>query len=72
MKAALAASTARRHRTSRTSRKQAYIACDNGSSYGQRVAYLLGRVIVKGSQIDNASAQAPSTSGQGTTEWTVR
>ncbi len=51
--------------------KQAYIACDDGSSYGQRVAYLLGSVIVKGSQIDNASAQAPSTSGQGTTEWTV-
>jgi preprotein translocase subunit SecD len=48
----------------------AYYACDDGKTYGAKIAYLLGAVIVKGSQIDTASAQAPS--GQnGQVEWTV-
>ena len=47
-----------------------YIACDTSS--GTPVAYLLGHVVVKGSQVDSASAQAPSTGGGGgSTEWTV-
>ena len=47
-----------------------YIACDNSS--GTSVAYLLGHVVVKGSQVDSATAQAPSTgSGGSSAEWTV-
>jgi preprotein translocase subunit SecD len=47
-----------------------YIACDNSS--GASVAYLLGHVVVKGSQVDSASAQAPSTgSGGSSADWTV-
>jgi preprotein translocase subunit SecD len=49
-----------------------YIACDDGTDYGTTVAYLLGKVIVPGHEIDSASAQAPSTSGTGgSTQWTV-
>ena len=48
----------------------AYYACDDGKTYGAKIAYLLGPVIVQGTQIDTASAQAPS--GQnGQVEWTV-
>ena len=47
-----------------------YYACDDGKTYGTRVAYLLGFVVVPGKLIDSASAQAPS--GQnGQVEWTV-
>ncbi|WP_375503467.1 protein translocase subunit SecD [uncultured Jatrophihabitans sp.] len=47
-----------------------YIAC--GSTPYGTAAYLLGHVIVKGSQVDSASAQAPSTgSGGSNAEWTV-
>ena len=44
-----------------------YIACDRTGS----VVYLLGHVVVRGADIDSASAQAPSTNGQGAQEWTV-
>lgn len=47
-----------------------FIACDNGTTYGQRLAYLLGPVIVPGNQISSASAQAPNVAA-GTAEWTV-
>ena len=47
-----------------------FIACDDGKSYGQRLAYLLGPVIVPGNQISSASAQAPNVAA-GTAEWTV-
>ena len=47
-----------------------YYACDDGKTYGTKVAYLLGFVVVPGKLIDSASAQAPS--GQnGQVEWTV-
>ena len=47
-----------------------YYACDDGTTYGTKVAYLLGFVVVPGRLIDSASAQAPS--GQnGQVEWTV-
>ena len=48
-----------------------YIACDDGKTYGAKVAYLLGKVIVAGNQISGASAQAPNPS-QGLVEWTVQ
>jgi preprotein translocase subunit SecD len=41
-----------------------YIACQSGA------AYLLGPIVVKGTEITTASAVAPSVS-QGQTEWTV-
>jgi preprotein translocase subunit SecD len=44
-----------------------YIACD---ATGTAVD-LLGHVVVRGAQIDSASAVAPSTNGQGNTDWTV-
>ncbi|MFN2561617.1 MAG: protein translocase subunit SecD [Jatrophihabitans sp.] len=46
-----------------------YVAC--GDLGGAQGGFLLGHVIVKGRQIDSASAQAPSVSGNGSTEWTV-
>ncbi len=47
-----------------------YYACDDGKTYGAKIAYLLGFVVVPGRLIDSASAQAPS--GQnGQVEWTV-
>ncbi|GAB2462622.1 preprotein translocase subunit SecD [Jatrophihabitans fulvus] len=51
--------------------KQAYVACSKPEG-GVEYAYLLGQVIVPGTQIDEADAVAPSTGGQGgSTEWTV-
>jgi preprotein translocase subunit SecD len=47
-----------------------YLACDTSS--GTPVAYLLGHVVVKGSQVDSAAAQAPSTgTGGSSADWTV-
>ncbi|HEV7192882.1 MAG TPA: protein translocase subunit SecD [Jatrophihabitantaceae bacterium] len=48
-----------------------YIACDDGKTYGAKVVYLLGKVIVPGNQISGASSQAPNPSA-GLTEWTVQ
>ena len=40
---------------------QYYYACDDGKTYGTKVAYLLGFVVVpRHGMIDSASAQAPS------------
>jgi preprotein translocase subunit SecD len=47
-----------------------YVACDDGKTYGTRLAYLLGNVIVSGKQISGASALAPNVSS-GQTEWSV-
>jgi preprotein translocase subunit SecD len=45
-----------------------YIACDTSNTF----AFLLGHVVVKGSQISSAAAQAPSVgSGGGNTQWSV-
>jgi preprotein translocase subunit SecD len=45
-----------------------YIACDQSGTF----AYLLGHVVVKGSQISSASAQAPNVGAVGgNTQWTV-
>jgi preprotein translocase subunit SecD len=44
-----------------------YLACDPSGTY----VYLLGPVIVPGTEISSASAVAPSTSTGGTPEWTV-
>ncbi|WP_375490345.1 protein translocase subunit SecD [uncultured Jatrophihabitans sp.] len=47
--------------------KSYYVACDKSGA-----AYLLGTVIVPGTQVASASAVAPSSSGQGsTTVWSV-
>ncbi|SHG65132.1 preprotein translocase subunit SecD [Jatrophihabitans endophyticus] len=47
-----------------------YIACEKQG--GTNIAYLLGKVILRGTQVDEADAVAPSTSGQGgSTTWTV-
>ncbi|MGI8678681.1 MAG: protein translocase subunit SecD [Jatrophihabitans sp.] len=50
--------------------KSYYIACDKTGTQ----AYLLGTVIVPGRQIDQATAQAPSTGGGqgGSQQWTVQ
>ncbi|MDP9117513.1 MAG: protein translocase subunit SecD [Actinomycetota bacterium] len=47
-----------------------YVACDDGSSFGAPVVYLLGPAIVQGRQIAGASSQAPNPSN-GQTQWTV-
>jgi preprotein translocase subunit SecD len=47
-----------------------YVACDGGSNYGTPLAFLLGTVIVPGTQISSASAVAPNTA-QGITGWQV-
>ena len=45
-----------------------YIACDTTNSF----AFLLGHVVVKGSQISSANAQAPNAGAVGgNTQWTV-
>jgi preprotein translocase subunit SecD len=46
-----------------------YLACDDGKTYGVRLAYLLGPVIVPGSQIQDASALSPNGT---TTQWSVQ
>ncbi len=46
-----------------------YIACETSS--GASIAYLLGPVIVAGTQISSATAAAPNVS-QGQTQWTVQ
>ena len=43
-----------------------YIACDQSNS----IAYLLGHVVVKGTQISSANSQAPNPNA-GTTQWSV-
>jgi preprotein translocase subunit SecD len=50
-----------------------YIACDGpkNPALGQVAAYLLGPVIVPGSQISSATAQAPNPAA-GQTEWSVQ
>ncbi|MGN6607021.1 MAG: protein translocase subunit SecD [Jatrophihabitans sp.] len=48
-----------------------YIACDYGKQYGTNLVYLLGPVIVKGSEIDSADAQAPNPSNGGSPTWSV-
>ncbi|MDT4946919.1 MAG: preprotein translocase subunit SecD [Pseudonocardiales bacterium] len=50
---------------------QYYVACDDGKTYGVQLAYLLGPVIVPGSQISGATASAPNVSS-GQTQWTVQ
>ena len=47
-----------------------FIACDDGKAFGVPVVYLLGPVIVPGTEISSADAQAPNTAN-GQTEWTV-
>ncbi len=47
-----------------------YVACDDGKTYGVRLAYLFGPTIVPGTEISRAAASAPNPSA-GTTEWTV-
>jgi preprotein translocase subunit SecD len=51
--------------------KDYYIACDDGKTFGTTVAYLLGPIVVPGTQVDNASAQAPNANG-GLTQWSVQ
>jgi preprotein translocase subunit SecD len=46
-----------------------YIACDDGKTYGAKVAYLLGHIVVHGRDISSASALAPQGT---TTEWSVQ
>jgi preprotein translocase subunit SecD len=46
-----------------------YIAC--GDLGGAQGVFLLGHVVVQGRQIKSANAQAPSVSGNGSTQWTV-
>jgi preprotein translocase subunit SecD len=52
-----------------------YVACANGSELGSsgklHYAFLLGPVIVPGTQISNAAAQAPNVSN-GVGDWTVQ
>ncbi|HET6877968.1 MAG TPA: protein translocase subunit SecD [Jatrophihabitans sp.] len=53
---------------------QYYVACGTDISPGapnQEFAFLLGPVVVEGTQISSASAQAPNVS-QGQSEWTVQ
>jgi preprotein translocase subunit SecD len=47
-----------------------YVACDDGRTYGQQVAYLFGPTIVPGNQISGASAVPPDPAN-GRTAWTV-
>ncbi len=47
-----------------------YIACDKGQNAGRPLVFLLGKVIVAGTQISSASAGAPDVA-QGQTAWTV-
>jgi preprotein translocase subunit SecD len=47
-----------------------YIACDNGRTFGTPVAYLLGPVVVPGTQIASADAQAPN-GATGQLQWSV-
>ncbi len=44
-----------------------YLACDPTNTF----AYLLGHVVVHGTQIGSATAQAPNASGNGAVYWTV-
>jgi preprotein translocase subunit SecD len=45
-----------------------YFACDDGTTYGAKVAFLLGHVIVPGRLIGSATAQAPNGTNLA---WTV-
>ncbi|MDT4997530.1 MAG: preprotein translocase subunit SecD, partial [Pseudonocardiales bacterium] len=47
-----------------------YVACDNSNNSKATGAFLLGSVIVPGTEIKSAGAQSPNVT-QGQTEWTV-
>jgi len=52
-----------------------YVVCGkniNSSAPDQEYAFLLGKVVVPGTQISDATAQAPNVAGGGSAEWTVR
>ena len=53
-------------------RKQAFIACDSNDSSKASSVFLLGTVIVPGTEISSASANPPDLSGNGgSAQWTV-
>lgn len=50
-----------------------YLACDDGTNAGVPVAYLLGHVVVPGSEVSSATALAPGSSGtQITSKWSIQ
>ena len=64
----------RRSQTEPDLNDQYYLACGtdiNPAAPNQEYAFLLGPVVVEGTQISSASAQAPNVS-QGQSEWTVQ
>ena len=53
-------------------RQQAFISCDSSDNDTATMVFLLGKVIVPGTEISSASANAPDLSGNGgSAEWTV-